>query len=67
MINILEFLPLDILLGKDEEYRLCFLNKTIFKHYKLGFGMDNFLDFNDPQNISNIAGRIVYGNVTINF
>ena len=24
MINILEFLPLDILLGKDEEYGLCF-------------------------------------------
>jgi outer membrane receptor for ferrienterochelin and colicins len=43
------------------------INKTIFEHYKLGFGMDNFLDFNDPQNISNIAGRIVYGNVTINF
>ena len=37
------------------------INKTIFEHYKLGFGMDNFLDFNDPQNISNIAGRIVYG------
>ena len=43
------------------------INKTIFEHYKLGFGMDNFLDFNDPQNISNIAGRIVYGNVTIIF
>jgi outer membrane receptor for ferrienterochelin and colicins len=43
------------------------INKTILEHYKLGFGMDNFLDFNDPQNISNIAGRIVYGNVTINF
>ena len=43
------------------------INKTIFEHCKLGFGMDNFLDFNDPQNISNIAGRIVYGNVTIIF
>ena len=43
------------------------INKTIFEHYKLGFGMDNFLEFNDPQNISNIAGRIVYGNAIINF
>ena len=43
------------------------INKTIFNQHKLGFGMDNFLDFQDPQNISNIAGRIVYGNITINF
>ena len=43
------------------------INKTIFNQHKLGFGMDNFLDFQDPQNISNIAGRIVYGKITINF
>ncbi len=43
------------------------INKTIFNKHKLGFGMDNFLDFHDPQNVTNIAGRIVYGNMTINF
>ena len=35
IINILEFLQLDILLGKDKEHGLCFLNKTIFKHFNV--------------------------------
>ncbi|MGK0325334.1 MAG: outer membrane receptor for ferrienterochelin and colicins [Polaribacter sp.] len=43
------------------------INKTIYKDYKLGFGMDNIFNFNDPQNISNIAGRIIYGTININF
>lgn len=43
------------------------VNKTIYKNYKLGFGIDNILDFNDPQNITNIPGRIIYGSININF
>jgi outer membrane receptor for ferrienterochelin and colicins len=43
------------------------INKIIYKNYKLGFGMDNIFNFNDPQNISNIAGRIIYGTLNINF
>lgn len=43
------------------------VNKTIFKHYQLGFGIDNIFNFNDPQNISNIAGRIIYGTFNFNF
>ncbi|WP_026775737.1 TonB-dependent siderophore receptor [Polaribacter sp. Hel_I_88] len=43
------------------------VNKTIYKSYKVGIGMDNILGFNDPQNISNIAGRIIYGTININF
>ncbi|MBT8253555.1 MAG: TonB-dependent receptor [Flavobacteriaceae bacterium] len=42
-------------------------NKTIFKNYELGIGVDNLFDFTDPQNISNIAGRIIYGTFTLNF
>ncbi|XLS28865.1 TonB-dependent receptor plug domain-containing protein [Flavobacteriaceae bacterium M23B6Z8] len=42
-------------------------NKTILKNYKIGLGMDNVLGFTDPQNISNIPGRIVYGKLNINF
>jgi outer membrane receptor for ferrienterochelin and colicins len=43
------------------------INKTFFSKYKLGIGMDNLLDFTDPQNITNIPGRIIYANLNINF
>jgi len=43
------------------------INKKFYEKYTLGFGIDNLFDFTDPQNISNIAGRIVYGNLTIQF
>ncbi|MCY3998646.1 MAG: TonB-dependent receptor [Flavobacteriaceae bacterium] len=42
------------------------LNKLFFDNYLLGFGIDNLLDFTDPPNASNIAGRIFYANVHIN-
>lgn len=42
-------------------------NKTLLKKYKIGLGMDNVLGFTDPQKISNIPGRIVYGKLNINF
>ncbi|MFD2568847.1 TonB-dependent receptor plug domain-containing protein [Pseudotenacibaculum haliotis] len=43
------------------------VNKTIFKDYQLGVGVDNAFDFTDAQNISNIPGRIVYGKLNIQF
>ncbi|MFD1161219.1 TonB-dependent receptor plug domain-containing protein [Hwangdonia seohaensis] len=43
------------------------LNKTIYKNYQLGFGVDNLFNFTDTQNISNIAGRIIYGKLNIQF
>ncbi|MBT8270950.1 MAG: TonB-dependent receptor, partial [Bacteroidia bacterium] len=43
------------------------INKTFYKNYELGLGMDNVLDFTDPQNISNIPGRIIYGTLIVNF
>lgn len=43
------------------------INKTLFKNYKIGLGIDNIFDFTNPQNISNIAGRILYGTIKINF
>ncbi len=42
-------------------------NKTMYDKYTFGVGVDNLFDFTDPQNISNIAGRIIYGNLTIQF
>ncbi len=42
-------------------------NKTFYKNYKLGLGIDNLLNFTDTQNISNIAGRIIYGKLNIQF
>ncbi|WP_340199651.1 TonB-dependent receptor plug domain-containing protein [Ascidiimonas sp. W6] len=42
-------------------------NKTLFKHYKIGVGVDNVMGFTDTQNISNIPGRIIYGKLNINF
>ena len=41
-------------------------NKTLYKNYQLGFGMDNIFNFRDTQNISNIPGRIIYGKLNIN-
>ena len=41
-------------------------NKTIAERYELGIGADNLLDFTDPQNISAIPGRILYGKIRIN-
>ncbi len=43
------------------------INKTIYKKYQVGFGLDNIFDFTDTQNISNIAGRIIYGKLNIQF
>tara|TARA_B110000902_G_scaffold31612_1_gene33804 strand:+ start:188 stop:2215 length:2028 start_codon:yes stop_codon:yes gene_type:complete len=43
------------------------VNKTIYKQYRLGFGVDNLFNFKDTQNISNIAGSIIYGTLNINF
>jgi outer membrane receptor for ferrienterochelin and colicins len=43
------------------------INKQFYKKYKVGFGIDNLLDFKDSQNISNIAGRIIYGKFNIQF
>ena len=43
------------------------INKTFFNNYQLGFGIDNLFNFTDPQNISNIAGRIIYGKLNIQF
>ncbi|WP_299278454.1 TonB-dependent receptor [uncultured Psychroserpens sp.] len=42
-------------------------NKTFYKNFKLGLGIDNLLNFTDTQNISNIAGRIIYGKLNIQF
>lgn len=43
------------------------VNKTFFENYQLGFGIDNLFNFTDTQNISNIAGRIIYGKLNIQF
>jgi outer membrane receptor for ferrienterochelin and colicins len=43
------------------------INKTFNKDYQLGFGVDNLFNFKDTQNISNIAGRIIYGKLNIQF
>ena len=52
-----------------EGYIICdfALNKTFYEDYKLGLGIDNLFNFTDPQNISNIAGRLFYGKLNINF
>ncbi|MBJ2176117.1 TonB-dependent receptor [Aureibaculum sp. A20] len=41
------------------------VNKTIYKNYRLGLGIDNIFDFTDPQNIGNIPGRILYAKLNI--
>ncbi len=43
------------------------INKTFYKNYLLSFGVDNLFNFTDSQNISNIAGRIIYGKLNIQF
>tara|TARA_R110002049_G_scaffold213973_5_gene385527 strand:+ start:1644 stop:3638 length:1995 start_codon:yes stop_codon:yes gene_type:complete len=43
------------------------INKALYKNYQMSFGIDNLLDFTDPQNISNIPGRIIYGKLNIQF
>ena len=43
------------------------VNKTFYNNYILGMGIDNLFDFTDPGNISNIAGRILYGKLNIKF
>ncbi len=43
------------------------INKTLYKHYELGLGIDNVFDFTDPQNISNISGQLFYGKLRIQF
>ncbi|MEZ4795997.1 MAG: TonB-dependent receptor [Flavobacteriaceae bacterium] len=43
------------------------INKTLHNNYQLGFGIDNLFNFTDTQNISNIAGRIIYGKLNIQF
>lgn len=43
------------------------INKRIFKDYELGFGIDNLFNFTNPQHITNIAGRIIYATLKINF
>lgn len=41
------------------------INKTLFKNYTVGFGIDNVLNFTDRQNISSISGRLIYGKLNI--
>ena len=41
------------------------INKTFFKNYSLNIGIDNLFNFTDPQNISNIPGRIIYAKLNI--
>ncbi len=50
------------------------LNKTFYKNYELGFGIDNIFDFTDwPESgndqifIANIPGRLIYGTINIKF
>ena len=43
------------------------INKTLYKNYKIGFGIDNVLGFTDTQNINNISGRLFYTTLNIQF
>ncbi len=43
------------------------INKTLYKNYRVGLGVDNLFNFTDTQNISNISGRIMYGKLNIQF
>ncbi|HBK71740.1 MAG TPA: TonB-dependent receptor [Flavobacteriaceae bacterium] len=43
------------------------INKTIYKNFQLGVGIDNVFGFTDPQNIGNISGQLTYGKLNINF
>ena len=43
------------------------LNKNFTKDILLGFGIENAFDFSDPQYISHLPGRIIYGKFTLSF
>lgn len=43
------------------------INKSLYKNYELGFGVNNIFNFTDPENISAIPGRLIYGRININF
>jgi outer membrane receptor for ferrienterochelin and colicins len=43
------------------------VNKTFYKNFELGLGIDNLFNFKDTQNISNIAGQIIYSKINIHF
>ncbi|WP_109299159.1 TonB-dependent siderophore receptor [Aquimarina sp. AU474] len=43
------------------------INKTFKKNYKLQLGVNNMFDYTDIQNISNLAGRQIYGKMEIQF
>lgn len=42
-------------------------NKKLFNDYEIGIGVDNVLNFTDPQNVNNIAGSLIYGKINIQF
>lgn len=42
------------------------VNKTLFKDYQIGIGADNLFGFNNTQ-VTNIAGRTIYGKLNIQF
>jgi len=42
------------------------INKTFFKDYQVGIGADNLFGFNNIQ-VTNIAGRTIYGKLNIQF
>ena len=37
------------------------ISKKINKYLSINIGSDNLLNYKDPQNISNLPGRMVYG------
>ncbi len=43
------------------------INKKLYKHFEIGAGIDNVFDFTDTENISNIAGSLIYGTLKINY
>lgn len=43
------------------------INKNIGEYVVLGVGSNNMFDYTDPQNISNLPGRMIYINLNINF
>lgn len=43
------------------------VHKTLFKNYRVGVGVDNLFNYTNSKYISNIAGRILYGTLNINF
>ena len=40
------------------------INKTLYKNFKIGFGVNNILDYRDSNpNFNSISGRIIYGKI----